>query len=385
MTDIQQMITPSRVGQSTAVEQARAVAEVQAAIIVARQFPRDVQQAIRDMETACRRMSLAERAFFRYNRGDGVVTGPSVYLARELATCWCNVQHGINEMRRDDEFGQSEMQAWAWDVERNTRVSNTFIVPHRRDTRNGPKVLTDQRDIYENNANNASRRLRMAIWSVLPAWFTEMAQDLCNKTLVDGGGEPLPQRIAKAIKHFGELGVSEAQIEDKLGNPPARWTEYDVAQLGVIYKSILRGETRKDEEFPPAQARVTASEIIGQPPAPSPAPAAEPAEAATPADDGAEDSKVPGTASAAQIAELEALYASRFGLTKATEFRPISEQIIRRELSGPHKGRVHANLSAGEVIKLRDTLEGIEDFPALAGMINSETLHGADLFGGRDA
>ena len=92
-------------------------------------------------------------------------------------------------MRRDDEYGQSEMLALAWDVQTNTRSSNTFIVPHRRDTRNGPKALTDQRDIYENNANNAARRLREAIFAVLPTWFVEEAKDICNQTLNDGGGE----------------------------------------------------------------------------------------------------------------------------------------------------------------------------------------------------
>lgn len=265
--DVQQMLTPGRIGQGTAVEQARAVAEVMAAIQVARQFPRDIQQAIRLMEDACKQPALAERAFFRYNRGGGTVTGPSIHLARQLAVAWGNVQHGITEMRRDDEYGQSEMQAWAWDVETNTRVANTFIVPHRRDTRDGWKLLTDQRDIYENNANNAARRLREAIFAVLPTWYTETAKDLCNKTLRDGGGRPLPQRISDALDGYAAIGISEAQLEDKLGSPRARWTEHDVVQLGVIYKSLRNGEIRKDEEFPPAQARVTVAEIIGQPPA----------------------------------------------------------------------------------------------------------------------
>ena len=78
--DVQQMLQPSRIGQATAVEQSRAIAEVHAAIVVAQQCPRDVQQAIRDMRDSCRQKALAERAFFRYSRGDGPVTGPPPLL-----------------------------------------------------------------------------------------------------------------------------------------------------------------------------------------------------------------------------------------------------------------------------------------------------------------
>ena len=250
---------PARVGQGTAVEQSRAVAEVHAAIVVAQQCPRSVTRAIDQMRQSCAQAALAERSFFRYTRGGSVVSGPSVHLARELARSWGNVQFGIAELLRDDGHGQSEMLAFAWDVETNTRSSNTFIVPHLRDTREGAKPLTDMRDIYENNANNGARRLREAIFSILPPWYVEEAKELCTKTLTEGGGKPLPQRVADAIRLFGMIGVTEDQLEQKAGNPVAKWTEHDVAQLGVIYKSLQRGEIRREEEFPPV--RVTVAEV----------------------------------------------------------------------------------------------------------------------------
>jgi hypothetical protein len=253
--------TPARIGQGTAVEQSRAAAEVQAAVVVAQQCPRNIQQAVAEMRESCKQMFLAERAFYRYSRGGTTVTGPSVHLARELARCWGNVQYGLVEMRRDDEYGQSEMQAFAWDVQTNSRNSSTFIVPHRRDTRNGAKQLTDMREIYENNANNGARRVREAIFAILPPWFVEEAKELCAQTLRDGGGKPLAQRIADAIKAFEGIGVTVDRIEHRLERPSGKWTEYDVAQLIVIYKSIQRGEVTAEEEFPPP--RVSAEELIG--------------------------------------------------------------------------------------------------------------------------
>lgn len=254
---------PTRLGQGTAVEQSRAVAEVQAAIVVAQQCPRNVQLAIVELEQSCRQMGLAEKAFYRFPRAGGAVTGPSVHLARELARCWGNVQYGLTEMRRDDEYAQSEMQAFAWDVQTNTRNASTFIVPHMRDKKGGPEKLTDMRDIYENNANNGARRVREAIFAILPPWFVEKAKELCSQTLRDGGGVPLPQRIADAIRVFAGLGVTTDQLETKLGRASGKWTEHDVAQLGITYKSIQRGEITVDEEFP--APRQTVEEITQAP------------------------------------------------------------------------------------------------------------------------
>jgi hypothetical protein len=265
---------PGRLGQGTAIEQSRAVAEVQAAIVVAQQCPRDVQASIAQMRESCRMPALADRAFFRFPRGGSTVSGPSVYLARELARCWGNVQYGVSELRRDDEHGQSEMQAWAWDVQTNSRASTIFVVPHMRDKKGGPEKLVDMRDIYENNANAGARRVRECIFGILPPWFVEEAKELCSKTVKDGGGKPLAQRIADTITAFEAVGITTDQLERKIERPSSKWTEHDVAQFRVIYTSLSRGEVSKDDEFPPV--RVTVDEITGQagetpPPAEAPA------------------------------------------------------------------------------------------------------------------
>jgi hypothetical protein len=261
---IAERLPSTRLGQGTAVEQSRAIAEVQAAIFVARQFPRNINQAIEAMRDSCRRKELAEHAFYRYPKGGGTVTGPTIKLARELARVWGNFQYGLTELRRDDDYGQSEMLAFAWDVQTNTRNSSVVINPHKLYTGGGGKQLTELRDIYDNNANVGARRVREAIFAVLPTWFVEEAVNLCSKTLADGGGVPLPQRIANAIEVFGNMGISVPQLEAKLGTPNDRWTDQDVAQLRIIRQSLMRGEIRKEDEFPAAAERVSAAEITGQ-------------------------------------------------------------------------------------------------------------------------
>lgn len=252
---------PARIGQGTAIEQSRAAAEVYASVLAAKSSPRDVQAAIAAMEDACRMPELAERAFYRFGRGGQQVTGASIHLARELARCWGNIQYGVQELRRDDLAHQSEMQAFAWDIETNARSSSIFIVPHVRDTKRGTVELTDARDVYESNANAGSRRVREAIFAVLPAWYTERAKALCEQTLRDGGGRPLPERIAAALAAFAELGVDEERLVAKVGRPTARWTPMDLAPLAVILQSIRRGETTVEAEFPVEQVLVTPAEL----------------------------------------------------------------------------------------------------------------------------
>lgn len=155
------------------------------------------------------------------------------------------------------------MLAWAWDLETNVRPSQAFIVPHRRDTKKGVKVLVDLRDVYENNTNHAARRLRQQIWAVLPPWFVEEAEDLCAQTLRDGGGVPLSKRVSNAIDRFATgPKVRVEQLERRVGRPSGKWDEYDLAQLTVIYKSIERGEIRVEDEF--GDEPVTADEITEQ-------------------------------------------------------------------------------------------------------------------------
>lgn len=256
---------PTRVGQGTAVEQSRAVAEVQAAVLVAQQMPRSVERAEADMRRACSEYALASRAFYRFRRGGQNVSGPTIQLARELARCWGNIDYGIAELRRDDDAAQSEMKAWAWDQETNARPSTTFIVPHMRDKDGGPERLASLRDIYENNANAGARRLREQILAVLPVWYVEAAKDLCVSTLEAGDGRPLAERIDRAVATFAELGVTEARLVARLGRPRHQWSARDLGELTVVASSIRSGEATIADEFPADPERVTLDEIATTP------------------------------------------------------------------------------------------------------------------------
>ena len=251
--------------EGTLIEQSRAVAQVQGALVVARQHPRDEIAATDQMRSTCQNSKLAEQAFFRYSRGGSTVSGPSIHLATELARCWGNIDYGIVELRRDDVAGESEMQTFAWDLESNLRISNTFVVPHRRDKRDGAVILRDLRDIYENNANAAARRLRECILRCMPKSFVEEAKDICAATLRDGGGKPIEERRNEMLAVFHrEFGVTRKQVEQKMGRSADKLTDHDLGQLRVIFQSLRRGEMAIEEEFPDDGGQQATEELKDQ-------------------------------------------------------------------------------------------------------------------------
>src|SRR5699024_11169676 len=151
--------------------QQREIAEVQAAMVIAKRFPRDPVEAMDRILQACTRPTLAEGALYSYSRGGSEITGPSIRLAEAIAQAWGNTQFGIRELEQRN--GESTVEAYAWDLESNTRQAKVFQVPHERHTKRGTTRLTDPRDIYELVANQGARRLRACILGVVPGDVTE--------------------------------------------------------------------------------------------------------------------------------------------------------------------------------------------------------------------
>ena len=230
-----------------AIEASRAIAEAQGKLVIAKRFPRDEVQAYAKAIEACQRPSMAEKAFYSFPRGGQTVEGPTIRFAEELARCWGNIDYGIKELSQDN--GKSEMQAYAWDMETNTISVQNFTNPHIREVNKTSKILTSQRDIYENNANMGARRLRSRILAILPNDFVEMAIAECKKTLAGNNDVPLIDRVRKMIISFEKLGVTKEQIEGRLRRKVETMTEDDIVDYIGIYNAIKNGESKPHEWF----------------------------------------------------------------------------------------------------------------------------------------
>ena len=216
---------------TTMVEQTRAMSEVRGMMILAKQFPRDETLAFSKVMLACQRIDFAEKATYSYPRSGETISGPSIRLAEELARCWGNIDFGIKELSQKD--GESEMMAYAWDLETNTRSSQNFAVKHIRDVKGTARKLTTQRDIYENNANNAGRRLRARILAIIPP-------DLVNAGKND---VPLIDRARNMVMAFSKVGVKKSLIEKRLGHSVEDITSEELVEYKGILNSIKEGMT----------------------------------------------------------------------------------------------------------------------------------------------
>ena len=240
---------------TVAIEASRAIAEAQSKLYIAKTFPRDEAKAINKMEEACSRMALAEKAFYKFPRAGQTIEGPTIRFAEELARCWGNIDYGIKELSQDE--GKSEMQAYAWDLETNTQSVQNFTNPHKRektDKRTRQVVmedLTSQRDIYENNANMATRRLRARILAVLPAWFVDDAIQACKATLAGEGKAPFKDRVKNLVSNYNRIGVDADMLKRYLKHDAMEMDTDEFIDLVGIFNSIKTGERKAKEWFDP--------------------------------------------------------------------------------------------------------------------------------------
>lgn len=224
----------------------RAEHEVQAAFVIAKKFPRNQMESYSAIIEACKRPFLAEQAMYAYPRGGTVVTGPSIRLAEAMSQSWGNLDCGIREISQSN--GVSVAEAYAIDLQTNTRITKVFHVKHERHTKKGVTKLTDPRDIYELVANQGARRLRACILGIIPGDVTEAAVERVKKTLASSD-VPISEQIKKMVLAFDEFGVKVEHLEKRLGHNLDATIGAEIVTLKGIYKSIKDGMATREDFF----------------------------------------------------------------------------------------------------------------------------------------
>ena len=237
-------------GRSVTAEMvtSRQTQEVQGQIIMAKKFPRDEIAARNRILTACQRKRLAEQAEYEYKRGTSKVTGTSIRLAEAMAQNWGNLDFGFVELEQRN--GESQVMAYCWDLETNTRQTKIFTVPHIRETKNGNYPLTSSRDIYEMVANQAARRVRACILGIIPGDIQEEAVEQCRNTLVNGEEKPLEDLIKDCVRTAEKTyQVPQESLEKYIGCKASAFSMNDLIRLKRVFNSIKDGIAKREEIF----------------------------------------------------------------------------------------------------------------------------------------
>lgn len=233
--------------------------EVQVAMVAAKRFPRDEVSAYNRILSDCQRQSLAEKAMYEFPRGGQVVTGPSIHLAKTLARCWGNIDSGFKVLEQGPK--ESTVMAYCWDLETNYRETKVFTVQHIRETKKGAYPLTDPRDIYEMIANQAARRERSCILSVIPGDVVDAAVGQCNVTLAGKSDMPLMDKVRALVKNFQEqYGVTAEMLEAYIGCKKEAFSQQSVVRLKNVYNTIRDGSASVEQYFDMSKAAPPAPE-----------------------------------------------------------------------------------------------------------------------------
>ena len=242
-----------------ATGEARAIAEVKAQVLMARQFPRDPALSANRILIECQRNTLADAAVYAFARGKETVSGPSIRLAEVMARNWGNCTFGMQVLERSvdkDGIGKSAIRTFAWDFETNTYVSREFEVKHWRTTRSGGYALKEDRDIYELEANMAARRIRACILQIIPGDVTQMAVDACRMTASSGLNEKMKDKnaretlIAQTVRIYEKMGVMLADLEGYLNARKDDWSADHMLRLKELKNSLDDGAVSMGDAFP---------------------------------------------------------------------------------------------------------------------------------------
>ncbi len=229
------------------IEKSRAVAEVQAALLIAQRFPRNKALAWERIKEECQRKDFAEEAIYAYPRGGKTVRGLTIRSAEMTARNWGNIEFGLRELAVYD--GETEFESYAWDMETNTRSKQTFRSKHERHTKDGVTRLVDPRDIYENNANLGSRRMRSRMLALIPGDVQQMVMAECEKTLAGELQMSRTDHIRSLITKFGKLGIGVKLLEQKLEHPVDEILPDEFTDLLAIHNSLRDKQSQPSDWF----------------------------------------------------------------------------------------------------------------------------------------
>jgi hypothetical protein len=227
--------------------------EIQARMLVARNFPRDALKAMDRILNAFTRPTLCEDAKYEYARGGQQVTGLSIRAAEVLAQNWGNLACGVAELSRAG--GQSECLAFAQDLETGFYDERRFYVRHWRDTKKGGHPVSEERDIYELIANMGARRKRACILAVIPSDVQEEAErqiELTLRTKIEVNADS----IKKLLETFASFGITQEMIEARIQRRIESILPAQMLSMRRIYTSLKDGMSEPSNWFETVAATV---------------------------------------------------------------------------------------------------------------------------------
>lgn len=241
---------------ATAQAQAMARADVEAKHLVARRFPRDMDQVREELLRDCRRPAFAREARFHMPIGDGV-EGWTIRFVEAALAHMGNCDSVASTIFSDDE--KEILSVRVTDYQRNISHASTATVlktVERKRLRKGQKPITSRRNSYGDIVHvvpasetdfrakkgaEVSKHVRTNGERLLPAWLKEEALAMVQKTQADEDAKDPDGARRQLADAFADMGVKVTDLKAYLGHDLDQATPADMRHLRAVYATIRDG------------------------------------------------------------------------------------------------------------------------------------------------
>jgi len=230
-------------------------AELEGAIILAKQFPRNDYVVLGRIESAFSRPMLAGKAQYHYPRGGAEIRGESVHTARAIGQAFGNIRWGLDIVRDDEDF--RTIEGWAWELESNVKIEAQDHFQKLIFRKVGGWIKPDERDLSELTNRRGAKLVRNCLLQVVPSDLVDKAIEIATKALA-GELKNRQDAIRKMVSIFDKIGVSVAMLVNYLGHELDTINEEEFVKLRGIYQSIVDGNSKREEHFemtPPKEGK----------------------------------------------------------------------------------------------------------------------------------
>ena len=220
--------------------------EIDAQIATAKQYPRNIAQALNNVETlATLDEETASSCFYMLRRQGKLIEGASVRMAEIIASSWGNIRVQSRIIANDGKFITA--QGVCHDLETNYAVSAEV---KRRITDSKGRTYSDDMIAVTGNAACAIAQ-RNALFKVVPMALFKKVVAKAKKVSI-GEATSLEETRMKLLDYFQKIGVDNQRLFDYLSVEKIEEIDTDmVVELRGLATAIKEGTTSVQETFYP--------------------------------------------------------------------------------------------------------------------------------------
>lgn len=220
-------------------------ANIDSQISTAKQYPRDIRRSIdNSIVIATMNEETAQSCGYALPRGEKIITGPSVHLAKIMVSNWGNIRTEAKVVQITDKHVIS--RGTCWDLE--TNVASAFEVRRNIIDSKGRRFSDDMITVTGNAANSIA--YRNSVFAVIPQAITnrvyEAAQRLITGDLSDA--DKILKKRTLIINSFkNDYAITEEEVLKLCGRQTVNQINInEISTLIGILQSFKDGDTSVD-------------------------------------------------------------------------------------------------------------------------------------------